>query len=54
MSKKTPTTPTEETRQITGNIWLDSNEDGVKDDTETKVADIEVLLLDNSTGKIMK
>ena len=50
----TPTTPTEETRQITGNIWLDSNEDGVKDDTETKVADIEVLLLDNSTGNIAK
>lgn len=44
--------PSEEPRQLTGNIWIDSNTDGIKDDEEPKVANIEVLLLDNATGNI--
>ena len=47
-----PTPPSGETRQITGNIWFDENEDGIKDDNESKVQDIEVLLLNNATGDI--
>ena len=47
-----PTPPSGETRQITGNIWFDENEDGIKDDTESKAQDIEVLLLNNATGDI--
>ena len=44
--------PSEEPRQLAGNIWIDSNADGIKDDEEPKVSDIEVLLLDNASGNI--
>ena len=46
--------PTEEPRQLTGNIWFDTNADGVKDDSEPKVPDVQVLLLDNSSGDVAK
>ena len=46
--------PSEEPRQLTGNIWIDSNADGIKDDEEPKVDNIEVLLLDNASGNIAK
>ena len=46
--------PSEEPRQLTGTIWIDENADGIKDDQETKVQDIEILLLDNTTGDIAK
>ena len=44
--------PTEEPRQLTGNIWIDTNNDGIKDDEEPKSIDVEVLLLDNTSGNI--
>lgn len=46
--------PSEETRRVTGNVWLDENEDGIKDDNETKFSGVEILLLDNKTGNIAK
>lgn len=44
--------PEEVTRKITGTIWIDKNQDGTKDTSEAKVQDVEVLLLDNSTGDV--
>ena len=44
--------PTEETRQIAGNIWYDQNENGIKDDGEAKASEVEVLLLNNVTSDI--
>lgn len=44
--------PSGETRIISGNIWFDANEDGIKDDTESKAQDVEVLLLNNATGDV--
>ena len=46
--------PSEEPRQLTGNVWLDANSDGIKDDTEPKVSDVQILLLDNATGDVAK
>ena len=46
--------PSEEVRKITGNIWLDENGDGIKDENEMKFSNIEILLLDNKTGNIAK
>lgn len=46
--------PSQEPRQLTGNVWFDTNSDGLKDDSEPKASDIEVLLLDNATGNIAK
>ena len=44
---------TELTKRIIGNVWLDENKDGVKDNDEAKIADVKVLLLDES-GNIVK
>ena len=41
-----------QTKKIIGTIWIDENKDGIKDASEQKVADVKVLLLDNSTGNI--
>ena len=46
--------PSEEPRQLTGNVWYDTNGDGIKDDEEAKVPDVEILLLDNATGDVAK
>ncbi len=46
--------PSEEPRQLMGNVWLDANSDGIKDDTEAKVSDVQILLLDNATGNVAK
>ena len=46
--------PSEEPRRLTGNVWYDTNGDGIKDDEEAKVPDVEILLLDNATGDVAK
>lgn len=39
-------------KKIIGTVWIDGNEDGIKDLNETKVSGVEVVLLDNNTGNI--
>ena len=46
--------PSQEPRQLTGNVWFDINSDGLRDDSEPKASGIEILLLDNATGDIAK
>ena len=43
----TPTTG----NRIVGTVWIDGNEDGIKDVQETKMSGVEVMLLDNNTGE---
>ena len=46
--------PGEETRKITGSVWYDENQNGIKDSDEKMVSDVKVLLLNNSTGDVAK
>jgi len=41
-----------ETRMIAGVVWIDKNQNGERDSDEQLVNDVEVMLLDNSTGDI--
>ncbi len=38
---------------ISGTAWIDSNQNGTKEDTEEKLSGIEVMLLDVNSGKIV-
>ena len=40
-------------RKISGQVWKDENNDGIKDESETKVANVEVLLFNNQTGTLV-
>lgn len=44
----------EGTYKISGVAWLDSNNDGRRDDTESTLGNIEVMLVNAETGKIVK
>lgn len=46
--------PGEETRKITGSVWYDENQNGIKDSDEKMVSDVKVLLLNNLTGDVAK
>lgn len=48
----TPPIPVGRTRRITGAIWVDKNNDGIKNIEETKLSGVTVLLLNNSTSDI--
>ncbi len=41
------------TKRISGQVWIDENKDGIKDEEETKVSNVTVMLLNNSTGKLL-
>lgn len=41
-------------RSIYGTIWLDENNNGIKEDSEQKIEGIKVSLLDNSTKSVAK
>lgn len=43
-----------DTYKISGTAWLDKNENGIKDDEESVLAGITVMLLDKQTGNIAK
>lgn len=43
---------TEVLRKISGQVWLDSDKDGIKDENESKLSKIQVMLINNETGKI--
>lgn len=45
--------PNYQTKRIMGTVWLDQNINGQKDGEETKVADVEMLLFSNETGKLL-
>ena len=40
-------------RKISGQVWKDENNDGIKDENETRVAGVEVLLFNNQTGTLV-
>ena len=40
-------------RKISGQVWKDKNNDGIKDESETKVENVEVLLFNNETGSLV-
>lgn len=42
------------TYKITGTAWLDENEDGMRNDTETKMPGVTVRLVNSDTGVIVK
>lgn len=46
--------PVTGTYKISGLAWLDSNRDGKRDENEPTLGDIPVLLVDSTTGKIVK
>jgi len=48
-----PDGPTTETRKIQGQIWLDENRDGKKDEAEARQSNIEVMLYSYATGKLV-
>ncbi len=48
-----PNNPTGIQRRIQGQVWIDQNEDGKKDENETKVSGIEVMLFDYATGSAL-
>lgn len=44
---------TEEKKRIMGIVWQDANNDGIKDETEDKISNVEVMLFNNRTGKLV-
>jgi len=42
-----------ETKRIMGLVWIDSNNNGMRDDDEELVAGVEVMLFNNTTGKLV-
>ena len=41
-------------RKISGQIWLDENNDGIKSENETKISGVEVRLYDNNSATFVK
>ncbi|MBP3255371.1 MAG: hypothetical protein J6M60_02640 [Clostridia bacterium] len=41
------------TKRIMGVVWLDKNSNGIKDADEEKVKNVDVLLFNNTTGKVV-
>lgn len=50
-----PEHPTEDnyTKRISGQVWYDTSKNGVKEDDEKKVKDVEVMLYNNATGSVV-
>ena len=42
-----------EVKRIMGQVWEDENKDGIKDIKEKKIKNVEVLLFNNQTGKLV-
>lgn len=41
------------TKRIVGQVWKDENNDGIKDEKETRLSNVEVMLFNNETGKLV-
>lgn len=48
-----PNNPSNQTKRIMGTIWVDENENGMRDENEEKVPNVEMLLFNNETGKLV-
>lgn len=48
-----PSNPDNQTKRIMGTVWIDENVDGVRDEKEAKVSNVEMLLFNNQTGKLV-
>ena len=48
-----PENPNYLTKRIMGQVWEDENNNGIKEDNEKRMQDIEVLLFNNQTGTIV-
>ena len=42
-----------QTKRIMGTVWIDENADGVKDQDEKKVSNVDMLLFNNETGEFV-
>ena len=45
--------PSNQTKRIMGQVWEDKNNNGTKDENETKMSGVNVLLFNNQTGKLL-
>lgn len=43
-----------ETRKIMGTVWIDSNNDAAKEENETRMTDVEVMLFNNETAELVR
>ena len=50
----TPANPSQENRIISGTAWLDSNENGQRDEDETKISGVRVKILNIQTNQLLK
>ena len=48
-----PSNPNNQTKRIMGTIWIDENTNGQRDEEEEKVSNVEMLLFNNATGKLV-
>ena len=48
-----PSNPSSQTKRIMGTIWIDENANGQRDENEEKVPNVEMLLFNNETGKLV-
>lgn len=48
-----PSNPSSQTKRIMGTIWLDKNANGQRDEDEEKIPNVEMLLFNNETGKLV-
>ena len=42
-----------EPKRISGQVWIDANQNGIKEDEETLVSNVQVMLLNNATGSLV-
>lgn len=42
-----------ELKRLSGQVWKDENNDGIKDEKETRLSNVEVMLFNNETGKLV-
>ncbi len=49
-----PSTPSGENKRISGQVWLDENKDGIKDENEPGMKNVSVMLFNNSTGSLVQ
>lgn len=41
------------TKRIMGQVWKDKNNDGIKDDEEERISNVEIMLFNNTTGNLV-
>ena len=46
-------TPVEALKRISGQVWADTSKDGIKDENETRMSGVDVVLFDNVAGALV-